>query len=62
MNEIECMKWFALFVFVIGPGLCCIFCLLGIWETKRADRSIERFEKQRKERIARGLKASGVEE
>lgn len=62
MNEIGCMKWFALFVFVIGPGLCAIFCLLGIWETKRADRSIERFDKQRKERIARGLKALGVEE
>ena len=57
MNEIECMKWFALFVFVIGPTLCGIFCLLGIWETKRADRSIARFEKQRKERIARGLEA-----
>ena len=56
------MRWFALFVFVIGPGLCAIFCLLGIWETKRADRSIERFDKQRKERIARGLKALGVDE
>ena len=61
MNEIECMRWFALFVFVIGPGLCCVFCLLGIWETNRADRSIAQFEKQRKERIAGGLKALGVD-
>ena len=36
------MNYFFLFVLIIGPALCVLFCLLGIWENKRADDSIKR--------------------
>ena len=56
------MKMFALFVFAIGPAACITYCLLGIWENKRAADSIKRFEKQKNARISRGLKALGLDE
>jgi hypothetical protein len=45
------MNYFFLFVLIIGPALCILYCLLGIWENKRADDSIKRFEEQKRERL-----------
>lgn len=44
------MNYFFLFVLIIGPALCIIYCLLGIWENKRAENSIIRFEQRKSER------------
>lgn len=34
------MNYFILFALIVGPMLTILFCLLGIWESNRADRSV----------------------
>lgn len=37
------MNYFYLFVLVVGPALTILFCVLGIWESNRADYSVAKW-------------------